>query len=111
MAHLSLVSKHVYSVIGDSDGIVLALRYEDIGKMSKDFRNAINFAIVKNSLEIVKEIKRENEEIEIVEEKKIMHLVPAIVKNLLQEHFDIKEKQNFLKFFPFSRYSSKSQIC
>lgn len=33
------------------------------------------------------------------------------MKILFNEHFDSKEKQSILKFFPYTRYFSKAQVC
>jgi hypothetical protein len=37
-----ILDRHAVSVIGDSDGIVMALRFEDINKMDKAVKAVLN---------------------------------------------------------------------
>ncbi len=45
-----ILDRHAVSVIGDSDGIVMALRFEDINKMDKSIKAIINSYMVGRSL-------------------------------------------------------------
>jgi hypothetical protein len=47
------LQKHAFSVTGESEGIVLALRMGDIRKMSNDIQNIVNLFVIKESLEIL----------------------------------------------------------
>ena len=44
-----ILDRHAVSIVGDSDGIVLAMRFEDINKMEKGTKAIVHsFAVMKS---------------------------------------------------------------
>jgi hypothetical protein len=53
LGYFGILQKHPFSITGESEGIVLALRIEDIHKMSNDIKNIISLIVIKESLELL----------------------------------------------------------
>lgn len=46
LAYFGILDKHAFSVIGDSDGIIMAIRFEDLLKLDKTTRSIINSFLI-----------------------------------------------------------------